>query len=44
MLYRDSSAECGYSPNVAVSDGFSMIEEPVKPIERNIAIDLLKYV
>ena len=40
MLHRDAAAELGDALDVAVIDGFRMVDEPVQPIERDFAVDL----
>jgi hypothetical protein len=39
---RDAAAEGFHALQVAVGDGFAVIEEPVQPLERHVAIHLLE--
>lgn len=44
MLYGNAAAQRFNAFDIALGDGFRMIEEPVQPVERNIAIHLLEDV
>src|SRR6266498_5241074 len=43
VLDRDASTECLYPFEVSVGDSFAMIEKPVQPFERHVAVDFLIY-
>src|SRR5262249_22853628 len=44
VLDRDASTQCPHPFEVAVGDGFAMIEKPVQSFERRVAVHFLKYV
>src|SRR6266540_4249845 len=44
VLDRDASTECLYPFEVSVGDGFAMIEKPVQPFERHVAVYFLIYI
>jgi hypothetical protein len=44
VLHRNAAAQRFHAFNIALGNGFRMIEEPVQAVERNIAVHLLKHV
>ena len=44
MLNGDATAERFYPFQVSVGNGFAVVEEPVQPFERHVAIHLLEHI
>ena len=44
MLNGDAAAERLDAFQIAVGNGFAMIEEPIQPLERHVAIHILEYI
>ena len=44
MLYRNAAAQRFHAIDIALADGFGVIEEPVQTIERNITVHFLEHI